>query len=67
MYLALKELIRRHGDDDLQFFQMCYYRAFNKHHDCVSDVAQYRIHAVIPKYVSKFVLEQEENESGFGF
>lgn len=67
MLLALKEMIRRHSNDDMQFFQMCYMWKFGKFHDCVSDLCQYRLYAVIPVYVQEFVREKEHDEDCFGF
>lgn len=67
MLLALKEMIRRHGNDELQFFQEAYFYKFQKHADMWNSVAQYRLHGVIPKFVEEYVKHLEGKDNGFGF
>lgn len=55
MLLYLKEMIRRSGGDDLQFFQSAYIFVFDKFYECVSDVVQYRLHGIVPKYVQTYL------------
>jgi hypothetical protein len=55
VFLKLKERINECGGDDLQFFQSAYFARYNKHHDCVVAIAQYRMHAVVPQYVKDFL------------
>lgn len=62
MYLYLKEAITRCGNDDLLFFQTAYMFIFNKQHDCVADVCQYRLYAVVPTYVCSYVKHLQEHE-----
>lgn len=65
LHEALKKEIKRHGDE-MQFFQMCYYRMIGKHHNCVSDVCQYILHSIVPKYVENY-LNMMEQDDGLGF
>ncbi len=62
MLLYLKEKIKQSGGDDLQFFQSSYIWRFDKFYECVTDIAQYRLHGVIPRYVQDYIrnLQQEE-------
>lgn len=62
MLLYLKEKIKQCGGDDLQFFQCSYIWKFDKFYECVADIAQYRLHGVIPRYVQEYIkhLQQEE-------
>ncbi len=55
MLLYLKEAIKRSGGDDLLFFQTAYLWMFDYIHECVADVAQYRLHGIIPPYVCQYV------------
>ena len=55
MLLYLGHAITRCGGTELEFFQTSYYWKFSKHYDCVVDVAQYRLHAIIPKYVEDYI------------
>lgn len=55
MYLYLREKIHSLGDDEQTFFRTAYMWRFGKDADVSSDVAQYRLHAVIPKYVEAYV------------
>lgn len=62
MLLYLKEKIKQCGGDDLQFFQSAYIFIFDKFYECVADIAQYRLHGVIPRYVQDYIkhLQREE-------
>jgi hypothetical protein len=55
MLLYLKEAIKRCGNDDLQFFQTSYTWMFDRVFECTTDVLQYRLHGVVPKYVQEYV------------
>ncbi len=55
MILLLTEAIKRSGGDELMFFQTAYYAIFNKHHDCVNDVVQWRLHAIVPPYIKNYL------------
>lgn len=55
MYLYLKETIKNLGDDEQRFFRCAYMWRFGKDYDCVTDVCQFRLHAIIPKYVEEYV------------
>lgn len=60
MYLYLKEKIRQANDSELLFFQTAYYWRFQKHYDCVNDSIQFRLHAIIPKYVEEYVIHLQK-------
>lgn len=62
MYLYLREKIRTLGDDEQRFFRTAYMWRFGKDHDCVTDVCQYRLHAIIPKYVADYIHYLQQNE-----
>lgn len=55
MYLYLREKIRSLGDDEQRFFRTAYMWRFQKDADVSNDVCQYRLHAIIPKYVEDYV------------
>lgn len=55
MELLLKEAITRSGRTELEFFQSAYLWRFQKIATCVDDVCQYRLHAVIPKYIQEYL------------
>lgn len=63
MLLYLKEKIKQCGGDELMFFQTAYLYWFDKYNECVADVAQYRLYAVIPPYVYNYVKHLQRAES----
>lgn len=62
MHLYLAETMRSLGKDEQTFFRAAYMWRFGKDYDCVNDVCQYRLHALIPKYVVEYVdnIQKEE-------
>ena len=40
---------------ELEFFQTAYLWRFKKVGNCVNDVCQWRLNAVIPKYINEFI------------
>jgi spore maturation protein CgeB len=54
-----RELIARSAMGDYGFFTSAYQWRFGKQYDCWNDVAQYRLHGVIPKYVEEFIANIE--------
>jgi len=61
MHLYLVYEMRRLKVDELTFFRIAHVWSFGTDPDLHDDVAQYKLHAVIPKYVEKYVqnLQQE--------
>lgn len=61
MLLALVEVINRKKTDEQTFFRSAYMWAFCKDCDVSNDVAQYKLHAIIPPYVKRYLahLQQE--------
>ena len=55
MLLYLKDLIRRSGNDEHSFFRSAYYWRFEKVLESDTDALQYRLYAVVPKYVEEYV------------
>ena len=51
------EACERVNADVITLFRLAYLHVFDKPHpsDCWDDVAQWRMHAVVPKYVQKFL------------
>lgn len=64
MYLYLREKLKELGDDEQRFFRTAYMWKFGKDYDCVSDVCQFRLHAVIPKYVGEYVNYLQGQQNG---
>lgn len=61
MLLYLVETLNRLRRDDLSFFQEAYIWAFKKEGEVSNDVVQYRLHAIIPKYVQKYLQHIKES------
>lgn len=55
MELLLAEAVKRSGRSELEFFQEAYLWRFKKIGNCVSDVCQYRLHAVVPSYMKEYL------------
>lgn len=55
MLLFLKYAIKATGDNDLLFFETAYYWRFQKRQEVFNDLVQYRLHAIVPKYVEEYV------------
>jgi hypothetical protein len=51
----LKAAIAQSRRTEIEFFQAAYLWRYKKVHNCVNDVCQYRLNAVIPKYVLEFL------------
>ena len=66
MLLYLKETIRQCGNDDMMFFQTAYYWCYQKHHDCVTDICQYKLHAVVPRYVRDYLKSLQDKQNAHG-
>lgn len=63
MLLYLKEKIKQCGGDDMMFFQTAYLWVFDYINECITDVAQYRLHGVVPKYVQQYVKHLQKEET----
>lgn len=61
MLLYLAHKIHECGDIQ-QFFRSAYMFKFGKDHDCTNDIVQYKLHAIIPPYISDFVAHIQKNE-----
>lgn len=55
MFLQLHEAMERTKLTELEFFNTCYQYVFDKIRDCSDDVAQFKLHAIIPLYVQQFL------------
>ena len=55
MFLYLANKIHELGDDPQRFFRAAYMFKFGKDYDCVTDVVQYKLHAIVPHYVEDYV------------
>jgi hypothetical protein len=60
MLLYLKHAISLSGNDEHSFFRSAYYWRFKKILYTDSDALQYRLHAVVPKYVEEYVIHLQE-------
>lgn len=63
MLLYLKEAIRKSGNDEHSFFRSAYYWRFEKVLTTDTDALQYRLHAVVPKYVEEYVHHLQQKGS----
>lgn len=55
MLLYLANKIHELGGDIQRFFRTAYMWRFGKDYDCVNDVCQYKLHAIVPKYVQEYI------------
>ena len=59
MLLALSEIIRRSGTDDLGFFETSYWWKYRKQVNVWGDVLAFRTQGTIPPYVQEYVRHLE--------
>lgn len=62
MYLYLANKIHELGDDEQRFFRAAYMYVFGKDYDCITDVCQYRLHAIVPRYVETYVRHLQSSQ-----
>lgn len=64
MLLFLKYAIAESGCDEHMFFRVAYYWRFGKMLYSDTDALQYRLHAVVPRYVEDYVhhLQEKQNQ-----
>ena len=55
MRLLLEEAILRNGGDEQAFFRMCFMWKWKKDGDVWNDIAQWKLHAILPSYVQDFL------------
>lgn len=55
MLLYLAHKIQETGGDEQQFFRTAYMWRFGKDYACANDICQYRLHAIVPKYVVEYI------------
>lgn len=60
MHLYLVETMRQLKVDELTFFRIAHVWAFGTDPDLSTDVCQYRLHALIPKYVETYIKKLQE-------
>lgn len=60
MFLMLKEILLRRKVDDQTFFRAAYQWCFGKDCDVSNDVAQFKLHAIVPRYVERYILHCQE-------
>lgn len=53
--MLLPEAIHRSGLSELEFFQTAYLNITGKVYNCVNDTIQFRLHAIVPKYVTLYL------------
>lgn len=55
MLLYLVDTMKRLDLDEQSFFRLAHIWAFGKDVSVADDVAQFRLHSVIPKYVQRYL------------
>lgn len=65
MLLYLKHAIQQSGNDEHSFFRSAYYWKFQKVLTSDTDALQYRLHAVMPKYVEEYVVHLQGKANGY--
>ena len=53
--LLLKHALLQTKKSELEFFQEAFLWKFKKIYNCVNDVVQFRLHAIIPRYVAEYL------------
>lgn len=62
MFLYLAHKIHEAGGDEQRFFRCAYMWRFGKDYDCVTDVVQYKLHAIVPRYVQDYVRHLQSSQ-----
>lgn len=62
MLLYLKHAIAQTGNNEHDFFRSAYYWRFQKVLCSDTDAIQYRLHAVVPKYVEEYIHHIQSKE-----
>lgn len=62
MLLYLRHCINQAKADEQSFFRSAYMWRFGKDADVSNDVCQYKLHAIVPKYVEEYVIHIQGKE-----
>lgn len=62
MLLYLKYAIDRAGSDEQTFFRAAYMWRFGKDANVANDVCQYRLHAIVPRYVEEYIADMQKKQ-----
>jgi hypothetical protein len=63
MLLYLVETLNRLRTDEQTFFRMAHVWCFGTDPDVSNDVAQYKLHGIVPKYVQRYLTHVKEETS----